>query len=90
VYVAPPKLALSDDLPLVRTRRKWSPTASTLIHGARDAVLVDALIAKDESRAFGRLGGDPGSPAMWVGELSIDARNTVVTCACSSVCAPRR
>jgi glyoxylase-like metal-dependent hydrolase (beta-lactamase superfamily II) len=30
----------------------WSPTASTLIHGERDAVLVDALMTKDESRAL--------------------------------------
>ena len=30
----------------------WSPTTSTLIHGERDAVLVDALMTKDESRAL--------------------------------------
>jgi glyoxylase-like metal-dependent hydrolase (beta-lactamase superfamily II) len=30
----------------------WSPTASTLIHGERDAVLVDPLMTKDESRAL--------------------------------------
>jgi len=30
----------------------WSPTASTLICGARDAVLVDPLLTKDESRAL--------------------------------------
>ena len=51
VYVAPPKL-VSDDLPPGEDRRMWSPTASTLIHGARDAVLVDALMTKDESRAL--------------------------------------
>jgi glyoxylase-like metal-dependent hydrolase (beta-lactamase superfamily II) len=30
----------------------WSPTASTLIYGERDAVLVDPLMTKDESRAL--------------------------------------
>jgi len=29
-YVAPPKVAKSDDLPLGEDRRMWSPTASTL------------------------------------------------------------
>ncbi|MFK0158136.1 MBL fold metallo-hydrolase [Streptomyces sp. NPDC090493] len=28
----------------------WSPTASTLIYGERDAVLVDPLLTVDESR----------------------------------------
>jgi glyoxylase-like metal-dependent hydrolase (beta-lactamase superfamily II) len=52
VYVAPSKPAVSDDLPPGEDRRMWSPTASTLIHGARDAVLVDALMTTDESRAL--------------------------------------
>jgi len=52
VYVAASKFAVSDDLPPGEERRMWSPTASTLIHGARDAVLVDALMTKDESRAL--------------------------------------
>ena len=52
VYVAPSKLAVSDDLPPGEDRRMWSPTASTLIHGLRDAVLVDALMTKNESRAL--------------------------------------
>jgi glyoxylase-like metal-dependent hydrolase (beta-lactamase superfamily II) len=30
----------------------WSPTASTLIYGSRDAVLVDALMTQNESRAL--------------------------------------
>ena len=51
VYVAPPKL-VSDDLPPGEDRRMWSPTASTLICGARDAVLVDPLLTMDESRAL--------------------------------------
>ena len=52
VYVAPPKVAVSDDLPPGEDRRMWSPTASTLIYGARDAVLVDPLMTKEESRAL--------------------------------------
>jgi len=52
VYVAPPKVAVSDDLPLGEHRRMWSPTASTLIYGAWDAVLVDPLMTKEESRTL--------------------------------------
>jgi glyoxylase-like metal-dependent hydrolase (beta-lactamase superfamily II) len=52
VYVAPPKPAGSDDFPPGEERELWSPTASTLIHGERDAVLVDPLLTKDESRAL--------------------------------------
>jgi glyoxylase-like metal-dependent hydrolase (beta-lactamase superfamily II) len=52
VYVAPSKLAVSDDVPPGEDRRLWSPTASTLIYGERDAVLADALMTVDESRAL--------------------------------------
>ncbi|MFF4123316.1 MBL fold metallo-hydrolase [Microbispora rosea] len=52
VYVAPSKFVVSDDLPPGEARRMWSPTASTLIHGANDAVLVDPLMTIDESRAL--------------------------------------
>jgi glyoxylase-like metal-dependent hydrolase (beta-lactamase superfamily II) len=52
VHVAPPKLAVSDDFPPGEDREMWSPTASTLIHGERDAVLVDPLMTMDESRAL--------------------------------------
>ena len=52
VYVAPSKLVASDDFPPGEDREMWSPTASTLIHGERDAVLVDPLMTKDESRAL--------------------------------------
>ncbi len=52
VHVAPSKPAVSDDLPPGEDRRMWSPTASTLIHGVRDAVLVDALMTTDESQAL--------------------------------------
>jgi glyoxylase-like metal-dependent hydrolase (beta-lactamase superfamily II) len=50
VYVTPSKPAVSDDLPPGEARRMWSPTASTLIHGERDAVLVDPLMTMEESR----------------------------------------
>jgi glyoxylase-like metal-dependent hydrolase (beta-lactamase superfamily II) len=50
VYVAPSKQAVSDDLPPGEARRLWSPTASTLIYGERDAVLVDPLMTIAESR----------------------------------------
>ncbi len=49
VYVAPSKFVVSDDLPPGEARRMWSPTASTLIYGAKDAVLVDPLMTIDES-----------------------------------------
>jgi glyoxylase-like metal-dependent hydrolase (beta-lactamase superfamily II) len=52
VYVAPSKPAVSDDLPPGESRRLWSPTASTLIFGERDAVLVDPLMTIQESRAL--------------------------------------
>lgn len=52
VYVAPSKPAVSDDLPPGEARRMWSPTASTLIQGERDAVLVDPLMTINESRAL--------------------------------------
>src|ERR1700753_593681 len=47
-YVAPAKPAVSDDLPPGELRRMWSPTAATLIHGERDAVLVDPLMTSAE------------------------------------------
>jgi glyoxylase-like metal-dependent hydrolase (beta-lactamase superfamily II) len=50
VYVTPSKPAVSDDLPPGEARRMWSPTASTLIYGEHDAVLVDPLMTIDESR----------------------------------------
>ncbi|ETK38059.1 MBL fold metallo-hydrolase [Microbispora sp. ATCC PTA-5024] len=52
VYVAPSKAAVSDDLPPGEARRMWSPTASTLIYGENDAVLVDPLMTIHESRAL--------------------------------------
>jgi glyoxylase-like metal-dependent hydrolase (beta-lactamase superfamily II) len=52
VYVAPSKLVASGDFPPGEDREMWSPTASTLIYGEQDAVLVDPLMTKDESRAL--------------------------------------
>lgn len=52
VFVAPSKPAVSDDLPPGEARRLWSPTASTLIFGERDAVLVDPLLTIEESGAL--------------------------------------
>jgi hypothetical protein len=48
--VAPSKTAVSDDVSPGEARRMWPPTASTLIHGERDAILVDPLMTIDESR----------------------------------------
>ncbi|MEU4669518.1 MBL fold metallo-hydrolase [Amycolatopsis sp. NPDC023774] len=52
VYVTPSKAAVSDDLPPGEQQRMWSPTASTLIYGERDAVLVDPLMTTAESTAL--------------------------------------
>ena len=42
VFVTPGVPTVSDDLPPGETARWWSPISSTLIHGERDAVLVDS------------------------------------------------
>jgi glyoxylase-like metal-dependent hydrolase (beta-lactamase superfamily II) len=60
VYVAPPKPVVSDDVPPGEGRRMWSPTASTLIHGEQDAILVDPLMTVDESRALADWVGGTG------------------------------
>jgi glyoxylase-like metal-dependent hydrolase (beta-lactamase superfamily II) len=52
VRVAPAKPVASDDFAPGEHQRFWSPTASTLIHGERDAVLVDPLLTIDEARAL--------------------------------------
>jgi glyoxylase-like metal-dependent hydrolase (beta-lactamase superfamily II) len=69
VHVAPSKVAVSDDLPPGEERRMWSPTATTLIHGQRDAVLVDPLMTIDESRAL----------ADWVDATGINVTTIFVT-----------
>ncbi len=69
VYVSPSKQAVSDDLPPGEARRMWSPTAATLIHGERDAVLVDPLMTIEESRAL----------ADWVGATGKNVTTIFVT-----------
>lgn len=69
VYIAPAKPAVSDDLPPGESRRMWSPTAATLVHGARDAVLVDPLMTVAESRAL----------ADWVVASGANVTTVVVT-----------
>ena len=51
VHVAPPKVAMSDDLPLGEDRRMWSPTASTLNRPHMPPS------AHADSRGLGRSGG---------------------------------
>src|ERR1700754_4961736 len=51
-YVAPAKPVVSADLAPGETQESWSPTSATLIHGARDAVLVDALLTEREGKAL--------------------------------------
>jgi hypothetical protein len=60
VHVTPSKPTLSDDFPPGEDRRVWSPTASTLIHGVRDAVLVDAAYENAHTRAAGRVRQEDG------------------------------
>ncbi len=52
VHVAPQKPVTGGDFPPGEDREMWSPTASTLIFGERDAVLVDPLLTIQESRAL--------------------------------------
>jgi glyoxylase-like metal-dependent hydrolase (beta-lactamase superfamily II) len=51
VFVAPSKLAKAPP-PQVGDPTAWDPTTSTLIFGARDAVLVDALMTVREAAAL--------------------------------------
>ncbi len=41
IFVPPAVATVNDDLPPGETARVWSPTSSILIHGERDAILVD-------------------------------------------------
>ncbi|GAA4701495.1 MBL fold metallo-hydrolase [Pseudonocardia yuanmonensis] len=52
VYVAPSIPTAIPDLPPDLDRRWWSPISSTLIHGERDAVLVDPLMTIDQAVAL--------------------------------------
>ncbi|GAA1862985.1 MBL fold metallo-hydrolase [Asanoa iriomotensis] len=47
-YVAPGTPVVSDDLPVGETSEMWSPISATLIHGDREAVLVDALLTDQQ------------------------------------------
>ena len=49
VYVAPPEPLPGDDLAPGQDERYWSPISATLISGARDAVLVDALLTAGQA-----------------------------------------
>jgi glyoxylase-like metal-dependent hydrolase (beta-lactamase superfamily II) len=69
VYVAPSKVAVSDDLPPGEVQRMWSPSSSTIIYGATDAVLVDPLLTVQESRAL----------ADWVAGLGKTVKTIFVT-----------
>jgi glyoxylase-like metal-dependent hydrolase (beta-lactamase superfamily II) len=51
-YVAPEKPVVSSDLAPGESGEMWSPSSATLIYGARDAVLVDALTTMPEGRAL--------------------------------------
>jgi glyoxylase-like metal-dependent hydrolase (beta-lactamase superfamily II) len=53
VFVTPAIPIVTSDLAPGTTQRLWSPISSTLIYGKRDAVLVDALMTIEQSRALG-------------------------------------
>lgn len=52
VFVTPGVPTVSDDLPPGHSARWWSPISSTLITGARDAVLVDAPTTEAQATAL--------------------------------------
>ena len=51
VFVTPGIPTVTSDLPPGTTQQMWSPIASTLIYGQRDAVLVDAPITVEQADA---------------------------------------
>ena len=53
VFVTPGIPYESLDLPPGTQQRMWSPMASTLIYGKRDAVLVDAFMTIEQAHALG-------------------------------------
>src|SRR2546430_7549167 len=53
VFVTPGIPYESLDLPPGTQQRMWSPMASTLIYGERDAVLVDAFMTIEQAHALG-------------------------------------
>ena len=52
VFVTPGIPAVTSDLAPGTKRLMWSPISSTLIYGKRDAVLVDAFITVEQTRAL--------------------------------------
>ena len=52
VFVTPGTPVVTSDLPPGTKQRMWSPISSTLIHGKRDAVLVDAFITVEQAHAL--------------------------------------
>jgi hypothetical protein len=60
VDMEPSKSAVSDGLPPGEDRRVWSPTASMLTHGVRDAVFVDAAYEDAHALERGRVRQEDG------------------------------
>ncbi len=52
VFVTPGVPTVTSDLPPGTKQQMWSPISSTLIYGKRDAVLVDAFITVEQTRAL--------------------------------------
>ncbi len=52
VFATPSIPAITSDLPPGEKERPWPPISSTLIYGERDAVLIDAFITVERSRAL--------------------------------------
>src|ERR1700758_1027331 len=52
VFVTPAVATVHDDLPPGETARMWSPISSILIHGERDAVLVDTPTTAAQATAL--------------------------------------
>jgi Zn-dependent hydrolases, including glyoxylases len=51
VFVTPSIPVVTNDLAPGEHERPWPPISSTLIHGSRDAVLVDSFITQEQARA---------------------------------------
>src|SRR5437016_13735980 len=60
VFVTPGIPTVTSDLPPGTTQQMWSPRASTLIYGKRDAILVDAFITGAQADALAEWGAARG------------------------------
>ena len=69
VYVAPSMPTAIDDRPPGLSQRMWSPIASTLISGHREAVLIDPLMTTEQA----------GALADWVSRSGKDLTTVYVT-----------